>query len=119
MMQYDIAEILEVRELKPFLKMMQELFESTIGAARFFRITGTPTDLGQISADFERVDVRGLLEEPPNPHGRLGGWNVRPLPPLKRNALGFENENIKGAILLPYRPESIGFMHPMEPVQPL
>jgi hypothetical protein len=27
--------------------------------------------------------------------------------------------NIRGAILLPYRPESIGFDYPMEPVKPL
>lgn len=194
-MEYDIAEILEVRDVDRFLKMMQDLFEAEIGAKRFFRITATPTDLGQVSVDLEEGGLRKLLENPPNPHGRWSGWDVKPLPPLRRTALGFENEradfhhmkfiknghlefwtaidysfcwqqaqeemgehprlypypvvehpvsfvrlyralfdllklncdivfqmqyvNVKGAILLPYQPESIGFMYPMEPVKPL
>src|ERR1039458_10169496 len=42
-----------------------------------------------------RVRCAELLEKPPNPHGRSGGWDVRPLPPLKRTALGFENQRIE------------------------
>ena len=194
-MEYDIAEILEVRDVDRFLKMMQELFEAEIGSKRYFRITATPTDLGQISAYLEQSELRKLLEEPPNPHGRFSGWDVKPMRPLRRTALGFENEkiafhhmkfvknghlefwtaidesfcwqqkseemkehprlypypvvehpvsflrlyraladllkidcevvfqmqylNVKGAILLPYQPGSIGFDYPMEPVKPL
>ena len=194
-MEYDIAEILEVRETSEFLKMMQDVFEERIGSERFFRISGTPTDLGKISADLEDGRLLKLFTNPPNPHGRFGGWDVKPFPPFKRTALGFENDrinihhmkfiknghlefwtavdqyfcwqqdademrehprlypyavvehplsfsrlyraladyleidcdilfqmqylNIRGAILLPYQPESIGFMVPMNPVQPL
>lgn len=92
MVQYDIADILQERDLSVFLKIMQETFEQRIGADRFFRITGTPADLGQVSADLEQSALRNLLEKPPNPHGRSGGWDVKPLPPLKRTALGFENQ---------------------------
>jgi hypothetical protein len=175
--------------------MMQGTFEERIGTSRFFRITGTPADLGQVSADLGQSTLVELLEKSPNPHGRSGGWDVRPLPPLKRTALGLENQriefhhmkfiknghlefwtaidqyfcwqqdpvemkihprlypyavvehplsfvrlyrvladylqirgdilfqmqyvNIKGAILLPYQPESIGFKNPFDPVRPL
>lgn len=86
-MEYDIAEILEVRETGQFLKMMQDDFERRIGAQRFFRITGTPADLSRIAADLEDERLIKLLSNPPNPHGRMGGWNARPLPPLRRTAL--------------------------------
>ena len=195
MLEYDIAEILEVRDSTRFLRMMQDSFEAKIGSERFFRVTGTPTDLGRVSADLEQHELLKLLEKPPNPHGRFSGWDVKPLRPLRRTALGFENErfdyrhmkfiknghlefwtaiddsfcwrqdstemkehprlypypvvehpvsflrlyralvdllridcdvifqmqylNVKGVILLPYQPESIGFMHPMDPVRPL
>jgi hypothetical protein len=195
MLEYDIADILEERDPGVFSKMMQEAFEERAGTNRFFRITGTPANLGQVSADLEQPALQKLLEKPPNPHGRSGGWDVRPMPPLKRTALGFENQrvefhhmkfvknghlefwtaidqyfcwqqdpdemrihprlypypvvehplsflrlyraladflhihgdillqmqylNVKGAILLPYQPESIAFMHPFEPVRPL
>jgi hypothetical protein len=158
----------------------------------FFRITATPADLAEISADLNDSKLRQLLTSPP---GRNDGWNVKPLPPLKRNVLGFENDridfhhlkfisnghlefwtavdhyfcwnqdeksfkehprlypyavvehpvsfcrlyrelamllglksnvvfqmqylNVRGSILLPYQPESIGFMHPMEAIKPL
>ena len=193
MLEYDIADILQERDPGVFSKMMQEAFEERIGTNRFFRITGTPADLGQISADVDQSALLERLEKPPNPRGR-SGWDVEPLPPLKRTALGFENQriefhhmkfvknghlefwtaideyfcwkqdpaemsihprlypyavvehplsfvrlyraltdflqihgdilfqmqylNIKGAVLLPYQPESIGFMHPFEPVRP-
>src|SRR2546427_7218669 len=77
-----------------FLKMMQEQFEERIGSQRFFRITGTPAELGKISADLEDKELLKLLQNPPNPHGRFAGWDVKPLPPLKRIALGFENERV-------------------------
>ncbi len=194
-MEYDISELLEVHEAEQFRKMMQDIFEAEIGSERYFRMSATPTELGRVSADLEQSDLLNLLEKPPNPHGRWSGWDVRPLPPLRRNALGFENEridfhhmkfiknghlefwtaidhsfcwrqdaeemkqhprlypyavvehpvsffrlyralgellkidcqilfqmqylNVKGAILLPYQPESIGFMYPLEPVRPL
>jgi len=194
-MEYDIAEILDVRQTAPFLRMMQEIFEERIGTQRFFRITATPVDLGQTSADLENPALLALLMDPPNPHGRPVGWSTKPLPPLKRTSTGFENErvdyhhlkfimnghlefwtaingyfcwqqdptdmkehprlypyavvehplsfvrlyraladlldirgeitfqmqylNVHGAILLPYTPESIGFIMPMEPVKPL
>ena len=193
--EYDIAAILEIKEPERMLRVMQEEFEQRVDQRRFFRITGTPACLAEVSADLEEGRLRELLENPPNPHGRWAGWDVRPLPPLKRNALGFENEridfhhmkfvknghlefwtevdyafcwrqdaaemklhprlypyavvehpvsfarlyrslaellsldcdvvlqlqfvNIRGAILLPYRPESIGFNYPLEPVRPL
>jgi len=94
MLEYDIAEILEVRDVTRFMKMMQELFETEIGTKRFFRITGTPANLGQISANLDRKELRKLLAEPPNPHSRFSGWDVKPLRPLRRTALGFENERI-------------------------
>jgi hypothetical protein len=75
--------------------MMQDDFEQRIGSERFFRITGTPVDLGQAAADLEDERLSKLLSNPPNPHERRGGWNARPLPPLQRNALGFENERIE------------------------
>jgi len=92
--EYDIATILEIKEPEQMLKVMQEEFEQRIGQRRFFRITGTPACLASVSADLEEPRLRELLEKPPNPHGRWAGWDVRPLPPLKRNALGFENERI-------------------------
>jgi hypothetical protein len=94
-MEYDIAEILEVRETGQFLKMMQDDFEQRIASERFFRITGTPADLGGVAADLEDERLIKLLSQPPNPHGRRGGWDARPLPPLQRTALGFENERIE------------------------
>ena len=194
-MEYDIAEILEVRDTPTFLRIMQAEFEDKVGQERFFRITGTPSSLGTLSADLEDERLSHLLENPPNPHQRWEGWDVRPLPPFRRNALGFQNDsynfhhvkfiknghlefwtaidaffcwqqneremavhprlypyavvehpvsfarlyralmellgitgavvfqmqfvNVRGAILLPYRPESIGFMHPVETVRPL
>jgi hypothetical protein len=194
-MEYDIADIIDVRETSQFLRMMQEIFEEQIGDQRFFRITGTPAAIGEIPADLDNPDLVALLTHPPNPHGRRGGWDARPLPPLKRTAIGFENErinfhhmkfiknghlefwtaidpyfcwqqdpgameehprlypyavvehplsfirlyralidllrieddvifqmeylNVKGAILLPYAPESLGFMAPMDPIKPL
>jgi hypothetical protein len=93
-LEYDIAEILEIRDLKYFLKVMQESFEAAIGARRFFRITGTPTNLDEASANLGSPELRSLLETPPNPNNRVGGWDVRPLPPLRRDALGFRNERI-------------------------
>jgi hypothetical protein len=93
--EYDIAEILEEREMGQFLKIMQEDFEQRIGSNRFFRITGTPIDLGGVAADLEDGRLIKLLSKPPNPHGRRGGWDARPLPPLQRTALGFENERIE------------------------
>lgn len=89
--QYDIAEVIEIRDLSKFLRVMQETFETQIGSQRTFRITGTPVDLGQVEADLENPELRSLLEDPP---GRQGGWNVKPLLPLRRNALGFENEKV-------------------------
>ena len=194
-MKYDIAEILEIKEADKFLAVMQEEFEERIGSKRFFRITATPATLRSASADLEDRRIIDLLMEPPNPHNLFAGWDVKPLPPLKRNALGFENEridfhhlkfvknghlefwtgidhsfcwrqperemelhprlypypvvehpvsflrlyralvdllsyqgevlfqmqylNVRGAVLLPYRPESIGFMYPTVAVQPL
>jgi hypothetical protein len=194
-MRNDIAEILEIKDVAEFLTMMQENFEARIGEKRFFRITATPVSLGNVSANLEDKRILELLENPPNPHSRFAGWDVKPLPPLKRNALGFENEridfhhvklvknghlefwtaidrsfcwqqaekemeihprlypyavvehpvsfvrqyrtlvdllgvqgeilfqmqylNVRGAILIPYRPDSIGFMAPLERVTPL
>jgi hypothetical protein len=90
--EYDIATILEIKEPEQMLKVMQEEFEQRIGQRRFFRITGTPACLARVSADLDDSRLRGRLENPPNPHGRWAAWDVRPLPPLNRNALGFENE---------------------------
>ena len=88
-MEYDIAELLEIRDLSKFLSIMQEDFESAVGSQPTFRITATPADLGQADADLGSTELRELLENPP---GRQGGWYVRPLRPLRRNSLGFENE---------------------------
>lgn len=194
-MKYDIADILEIKDAAKFLAIMQDEFEAKVGVRRFFRITATPVALGDVSVNLEDTRILQLLENPPNPHKRFAGWDVRPLPPLKRNALGFENEridfhhlklvknghlefwtavdhsfcwqqaekemeahprlypyavvehpvsfvrlyraivdllgvqgeiifqmqylNVRDAILLPYRPESIGFIHPLELVTPL
>ncbi len=194
-MKYDIAEVLETREASELRKMMQEDFEQRIGQERSFRITATPADLGEVSADLDDNRLIKILLQPPNPHGRQGGWDAKPLPPLQRTSWGFENEridfhhmkfiknghlefwtgidkyfcwqqdvqemkerprlypypvvehplsfvrlyravvdflniesditfqmeylNIQGAILLPYQPESIAFMVPMEPIKPL
>ena len=191
-MEYDIADILEIADATELLKAMQEIFEQRIENRRFFRITATPSDLQQASANLMDPKLHELLEKP---SGRDAGWVVKPLPPLKRNALGYENDrmdfhhlkfiknghlefwtavddhfcwrqdekameehprlypfpvveypvsfcrlyrdlvdflnitseiiiqmqylNVKGAILLPYQPESIGFMHPLEPIKPL
>jgi hypothetical protein len=194
-MKYDIADVLETRNAAELRKMMQEDFEYRIGQARSFRITGTPVDLGQVAANLEDSRLTRILSHPPNPHGRQGGWDAKPLPPLKRTSWGFENDridfhhmkfirnghlefwtgidkyfcwqqdpeemkehprlypyavvehvvsfvrlyralvdflgiesdtifqmqylNIRGAILLPYQPESIGFMAPVDPIRPL
>jgi hypothetical protein len=88
-MEYDIAEVLDVRDLSKFLKIMQEAFENQIGSQPTFRVTATPSDLGQVDADLDDPRLLDLLESPP---GREGGWNVRPLLPLRRNALGFETD---------------------------
>lgn len=88
-MEYDIAEVLEIRDLSKFLKLMQDTFEAQIGPQRTFRITGTPADLGQIEVDLSNHELQDLLESPP---GREGGWNAKPLLPLRRNALGFETD---------------------------
>jgi hypothetical protein len=193
--KYDIADLLDVREASDLRAMMQEDFERRIGQKRFFRVTATPVNLGQISVDLDDSRLFGLLLQPPNPHGRRGGWDARPLPPLQRTSWGLENEriefhhmkfiknghlefwtaidhffcwqqdavemkdhprlypyavvehplsfvrlyraladylnvdgdvdfqmqylNIQGAILLPYQPESIGFMAPIDPIKPL
>jgi hypothetical protein len=190
-MQTDIAEILELRDPNQFLAIMQREFETKIDSARFFRITATPVDLQQVSAPLNDRNLFELLAHPP---GRNGGWTVKPSPPLRRNALGFENDrfdfehikfirnghlefwtpvdlhfcwrqdeasfkkhprlypypvveypvsfcrlykhlcttlhvesrvifqmqyvNSEGIVLLPYRPDSIGFMHPMESIKP-
>ena len=190
-MESDISEIMELRDTNQFLKLMQSEFEDRIDAAPFFRITATPSNLGEVVAPLNDRSLFQMLENPP---GRDQGWTVRPLPPLRRNALGFENDridfhhlkfirnghlefwtaidrsfawqqdeasfkqhprlypypvvehplsfcrlykklvshlnirsdvifqmqyvNIKGVILLPYRPESIGFMHPLQPIKP-
>ena len=194
-MKNDIAEILEIKDVAEFLAIMQEDFEARIGTKRFFRITATPVSLGNVSANLEDKRILELLDNPPNPHSRYAGWDVKPLPPLKRNALGFENYrvdfhhlklvknghlefwtaidhyfcwqqaekemevhprlypyavvehpvsfvrlyralgdllgvqcdvlfqlqylNVRGAILIPYQPDSIGFIAPMESVTPL
>lgn len=191
-MEYDIAEVLEIRDLSKFLAVMQETFQAQIGSQRTFRITATPAELGDIDADLSSSELRELLENPP---GRQGGWYVRPLRPLRLNSLGFENDrtdfhhlkfirnghlefwtavddhfswrqqesvqktnpllypypvveypvsflrlfrkladfleiksdcvfqmeywNIKGAILRPYQPESIGYDYSVEGVRPL
>ena len=88
-MEYDIAEVLEIRDISKFLNVMQETFESQIGSQRTFRITGTPIELGEVDADLNSRDLEDLLEDPP---GRQGGWNAKPLRPLRRNSLGFETE---------------------------
>jgi hypothetical protein len=88
-MEYDIAEVLEIRDVSKFLGLMQESFETQIGTQRTFRITGTPVDLGEVSADLDDRRLKDLLEEPP---GRQGGWNAKPLLPLRTNSLGFEND---------------------------
>lgn len=93
-MRYDIAEILEVRDATELRKMMQQEFEERIGQDRFFRITATPADLGEISADLDDPQLLKCLSQPPNPHGRRGGWDAKPLPPLERTSWGFENERI-------------------------
>jgi hypothetical protein len=67
-------------------------FEERTGSRRFFRITGTPAELGKVSADLDHRKVLELFQNPPKPHARFGGWDVKPLPPLRRSALGFENE---------------------------
>jgi len=189
--EYDIADILELRDPNQFIKLMQTQFEARVGTAPYFRITGTPSDLGAVNASLSDRELMQLLEYPP---GRDNGWNVKPLPPLRRSALGLENEklnfhhlrfvrnghlefwtaidqsfawqqdeasfkqhprlypypvvehplsfcrlykklvehlkihsdiifqmqylNVKGVILLPYRPDSIGFMAPMQPIKP-
>ena len=194
-MPYDIAELLEVRDVAHFLRLMQEEFGARIGSRRFFRISATPTELDSVSADLDDAQLLALLQNPPNPHARFAGWDVKPLPPLRRNSLGFENEridfhhmkfvknghlefwteiddsfcwqqdakemkehprlypyavvehpvsfcrlyralsdhlaldcdlifqmqywNVQGAYLLPYHPESIGFMAPMGGIRPL
>jgi len=188
--EYDIADILELRDLDQLLKVMQSEFETRVGAQPFFRITGTPADLKAVASPSDRT----LIEFLQNPPGRESGWTVKPLPPLRRNALGFENDridfhhlkfirnghlefwtridesfawnqdeasfkrhprlypypvveypltfcrlyrkladhlnvhstvvfqmqyiNVKGVVLLPYRPESIGFMDPTQPIKP-
>ena len=175
-----------------FLKVMQEIFEERIQGKRVFRITGTPVELGNISADLHSPELRSLLESPPQ---RQAGWTTKPLPPLRRNTLGYENDridyhhlkfiknghlefwtaiddhfcwrqdsrsfrehprlypypvveypvsfcrlykqlvelleiespvifqmqyvNVKGIVLLPYKPGSLGFEHPMESVRSL
>ena len=88
-MEYDIAEILEIRDISKFLNVMQETFEAQIGSQRTFRITGTPVELGNTEADLGNRELQDLLEDPP---GRQGGWNVKPLRPLRRNSLGFETD---------------------------
>ena len=171
---------------------MQQIFEERVGTSPIFRITGTPAQLGSVSANLNSQELVSLLEDPP---GRTSGWRVRPLPPLRRNALGFENDridyhhlkfirnghlefwtaidgsfcwmqdeksfkqhprlypypvveyplsfcrlyskikallkislpivfqmqylNVMGVILPPFRPESIGFMFPIESIKPL
>jgi hypothetical protein len=69
---------------------MQAEFEGRIGNDPFFRITGTASDLKVFASQNDRV-LAHLLENPP---GRDSGWTVKPLPPLRRNALGFENDRI-------------------------
>ena len=189
-MEYDIADILELRDLDQLLKVMQSEFETRVGDLPFFRITGTPSDLKAVASPSDRT----LIELLQNPPGRESGWTVKPLPPLRRNALGFENDridfhhlkfirnghlefwtridesfawnqdeasfkrhprlypypvveypltfcrlyrkladhlkvhstvvfqmqyiNVKGVVLLPYRPESIAFMHATQPIKP-
>ena len=191
-METDIAEIIELKDTSQFLKIMQQIFEERVGKRPMFRITGTPAELGRISADLNSPELVNLLE---HPTGRNDGWTVRPLPPLRRNVLGFESDridyhhlkfirnghlefwtmidghfcwrqdeegfkqhprlypypvveyplsfcrlysqlvkllnistsivfqvqyiNVKGIILLPYRPESEGFIDPLESVKPL
>lgn len=190
-MEYDIADVLELTDPNQLLRIMQQEFERRIGTARFFRITGTPSQVGTVLGSPDDRALARLLENPP---GRDSGWIAKPLPPLRRNALGFENDridyqhmkfirnghlefwtaidrnfcwrqdeasfrkhprlypyavveypvsfcrlykqiakhlgiqsnvifqmqylNIEGAILLPFRPDSIGFMHPMDPIKP-
>lgn len=93
-MQYDIAELLEIKDSGHFLKLMQEEFEARIGSRRFFRISATPAELGGVSAALDDSELLRLLMNPPNPHARFAGWDAKPLPPLRRSALGFENEMI-------------------------
>ena len=187
----DIADILELRDPNQFLGAMQEEFQGRVGPMRCFRVTATPSDLGEVSASLSDSTLLGLLEKPP---GRDGGWTVKPVAPLRRNALGFENDrtdfqhlkfirnghlefwtaiddhfcwrqdatsfkqhprlypyavveyplsfcrlykelvnllaitskiilqmqyiNVEGVVLLPFRPDSIGFMHPIDPIKP-
>ena len=190
-MSYDIADILELRDPSEFLRLMQAEFQMKIGVERFFRVTATPSSLDEVAASLSDRALLSLLQEPP---GRESGWTVKPLPPLRRNVLGYENDridyqhikfiknghlefwtavdqhfcwrqddasfkknprlypypvveyplsfcrlyklladllglksriifqmqylNIQGAVLLPYRPDSIGFMHPMDSIRP-
>lgn len=93
-MKYDIAEILDVRDARELMKMMQEDFEARVGGERFFRITATPAELGRVSADLDDPRLIEVLMRPPNPHGRLGGWDAKPLPPLWLTSWGFENQRI-------------------------
>jgi len=191
-METDIAEIIELRDGNQLLKVMQQIFEERVGNQRTFRISGTPLHLDDVSADLSNPELFKLLEHPP---GRTDGWTVKPLRPLRRNALGFENDRIdlqhlkfiknghlefwtaidesfcwqqdqqsfkqhprlypyavveypvsfcrlysrlaallnitsdilfqmqyigvRGVILLPFRPDSIGFRHQMESIRPL
>jgi hypothetical protein len=93
-MQYDIAELLEVKDTGQFLKYMQDEFEGRIGPLRFFRISATPGVLGRVSAALDDSKLLELLQNPPNPHARFAGWDAKPLPPLRRSALGLENERV-------------------------
>lgn len=93
-MKYDIADILEVRDVSQLLGIMQDQFEGRIGSQRFFRITGTPVSVEKVRAPLDNNQLAELLENPPNPNGRWAGWDVKPLPPLKRTPLGFENDRI-------------------------
>jgi hypothetical protein len=72
--EYDIAEILEIKEPERLLQVMQEEFEERIGQRRFFRITGTPMCLGKVSVDLEDGRPRTLGEPAQSARalGRMG-----------------------------------------------
>ena len=89
-MEYDIAEILEVHDVGPFLKRKDHprlypypVVEHPVSFLRLYRAL----------TDYLKIDCDIVFQ--------------------------MQYLNVKGAILLPYQPESIRFMHPVEPVKPL
>lgn len=66
-MKYDIAEVLEIKDVAQFLAIMQEDFEARVGLRRSFRITATPVSLGDVSANLDDKRISGAFGEPPKP----------------------------------------------------